>query len=301
MDPLVRAYYEASFRATFMERKGDAFQDLFSSVMEKRYPADFQRVRPWGKKGDRKNDGYLKSKRTLFQCYAPNELTASEAINKIKEDFNGALPHWKAHFDIWTFVHNSRSGLGPEVLDLLLALEKANPPVKLPHWGFEELRIEVMQLSEDSLASLMGPAPSRAEMIHLGLKDLAPVLDQIARLPPAADPDLRPVPPNKLQVNLLSDAVAVLLNAGMSRAPLVRSYFKLQPALQDQLAESFRTEYTRLRTEGGAPDDVFASLQRFAGGNVVRTPATQSAILATLAFFFEECDIFERPEAEVST
>lgn len=72
--------------------------------MEKRYPADFARVRPWGNVGDRKNDGYLKSKRQLFQLYAPNELTAAVTIAKIEEDFTGALPHWKEYFDTWILL-----------------------------------------------------------------------------------------------------------------------------------------------------------------------------------------------------
>jgi hypothetical protein len=296
MDPFARAFYELLFRVAFMEKKGEAFQDLFSSSMEKRYPGDFVRVRPWGSAGDRKNDGYLKSKRTLFQCYAPNDLTAADCIAKIDEDFFGALPYWEKHFDIWIFVHNSRAGLGPQVTERLLELGNTQAPVKLSHWGFEELRLEVMQLPEEALASLLGPAPSREGMINLGLADLAPVLDQVGRLTATSDPDLRPVPPDKLQRNMLSDAVAVLLKAGMTRADLVRRYFTNQPLLQDQLAESFRAQYVQLRRKNIAPDEIFSALQRFAGGNVIPTPTVQNAVLAVLAFFFEECDVFERPD-----
>lgn len=39
------------------------------------------------------------------------------------------------------------------------------------------------------------------------------------------------------------------------------------------------------------------TLQRFAGGDQVSMPTRQAAILACLAFFFEECDIFERPDS----
>jgi hypothetical protein len=263
--------------------------------MEKRYPADFIRVRPWGNIGDWKNDGYLTSKRMLFQCYAPNELDAAKCITKIDEDFTGALPHWKQHFDVWIFVHNSR-GLGPEVTKKLLTLKSKHAPLIVTQWGFEELRQQAMALSQANLASLLGPAPSRKGMIALGLEDLVPVLDHIARMPAAADPDLRPVPADKLQRNELSDAVGTLLRAGMSRADLVRKYFNLKPTLQDQLAETFRTKYQELRATSAPPDDMFAALQRFAGGELVPSPSCQNAILASLAFFFEECDIFERPE-----
>jgi hypothetical protein len=167
------------------------------------------------------------------------------------------------------------------------------------YWGFEELRREAMQLSEPDLASIFSPAPSIQGMIDLGLADLAPVLDHITKLPPVAEPDLRPVPADKLQQNLLSDHVAALLRLGMSRADLVRKYFRQKPRLQDQLAEAFRARYRELRNGTAAPDDVFTALQRFAGGDLLPSASRQNAVLATLAFFFEECDIFERPhEAE---
>lgn len=295
MDDLARAFYEMKFELAFVTRRADEFQDFFSSVMEKRYPADFIRVRPWGKVGDRKNDGYVRSRRLLFQSYAPNEIVAATCIAKIKEDLAGALPHWKDHFGTWVFVHNSKEGLGPGVTKVLLDLGKAHAPLVVTQWGFEELRQEAMALAEAELASLLGPAPTRPRMISLGLEQLAPVLDQVARLSPLHDPDLRPVPADKLQRNMLSPSVETLLKAGMSRADLVRKYFKLKPTLQDQIAESFRARYAELRAGTDAPDGIFAELQRFAGGDVVRDPGTQAAILAVLSFFFEECDIFERP------
>jgi hypothetical protein len=69
--------------------------------MEKRYPGDFITVRPWGNVGDRKNDGYLRSKRMLFQSYAPNDISAAECVAKIDDDFLGALPFWQKYFGAW--------------------------------------------------------------------------------------------------------------------------------------------------------------------------------------------------------
>jgi glycosyltransferase involved in cell wall biosynthesis len=109
--------------------------------------------------GDRKNDGYLKSERLLFQVYAPNELKASQTITKIREDFTQALQHWKEHFDSWVFVHNATSGLPPQVIGTLLELEQQHPQITVKHWGFEELVLRFRQLSPDALRSLYGPAP----------------------------------------------------------------------------------------------------------------------------------------------
>jgi ABC-3C protein len=297
MDAITRAHYEMCFKVAFMEKKADEFQGFFSDIMEKRYPSDFVRVRPWGKVGDKKNDGYLKSKRMLFQCYAPNGWPSAATEAKIAADLAGALPHWKEWFGTWVFVHNSREGLGPDVLALLLQLGTQHQPLLVTQWGFEELRQEALQLAEPELASLFGPAPSRAGMVALGLDEVRPVLDHIALLNPVAAPDLRPVPADKLQRNLLSGAVEELLRAGMGRADPVRKYFKLKPTIQDRIAEAFRQRYGELRASNETPDAIFAALQRFVGGHE-QMPATQNAVLAVLAFFFEECDIFERPEAQ---
>lgn len=110
MDQLTRAYYEQAYKVAFMERKGNAFQDLFSEIMEKCHPGEFERVRPWGRHGDRKNDGCIMSAGQFFQVYAPNEMSANEAISKIEEDFHGAIEHWSEHLREWAFVHNSREG-----------------------------------------------------------------------------------------------------------------------------------------------------------------------------------------------
>ncbi|HQY63248.1 MAG TPA: hypothetical protein PK141_17730, partial [Polyangiaceae bacterium] len=229
IDDVARAFYELKFEIEYLKLKGESFQDFFATVMEKKYPADFVRVRPWGNSGDRKNDGYVRSRRILFQCYAPNDMTAAAAVKKIKADLAGALPYWKAHFDTWVFMHNSKDGLGPEITKVLLDLRAKHAPLVVTSWGFEELRQEAMGLKEAELSSLFGPfgpAPTRSGMISLGLEELAPVLDHIATRNPMVAPDLRPVPADKLHTNDLSDAVQTLLTAGMSRAELARKLFR---------------------------------------------------------------------------
>lgn len=296
MDSLTHHHYELRFTVEFLERKATAFQDFFSDIMEKRYPTDFQRVRPWGNIGDRKNDGYLRSQRTLFAAYAPKEMTAKACIKKIDADFRGALPHWHMYLDRWTFVHNDRDGLSPDVFKKLEDLKLEHPAHSLLTWGFEELRREVMQLAEPELAALLGPALSRGTMVALGLADLQPVLEHISQLPPRSAPDLRPVPPEKLKYNQLSPSAETLLIAGMTRTPLVQQYFTRSPSLRDRIAESFRHEYARLRAQLISPDEIFVGLQRFASGGLQPSPSLQCATLAVLAFLFEACDIFERPE-----
>ena len=126
-----QAYYEKEFENRFLRSKGTDFQSLFELLMSLAYPADFVACRPWGNQGDRKNDGFLRSERRLFQIYAPNEMKESVAITKITEDFEGAKRYWGDHFDKWVFGHNAIGGLPPHVHELILNFEKKNPGIKL--------------------------------------------------------------------------------------------------------------------------------------------------------------------------
>ncbi len=302
MDQLKRSYYEVVFERDYLKKGGNEFQDFFYEIMEKCYPSDFQRVCPWGNAGDRKNDGYLPSKRTLFQVYAPNEMVASEAIAKIHEDFHGALQYWQKYFDNWIFVHNSRKGLGPQITATLLELTTYHEFVMVTSWGFEELRINVFSLNEVDLASLLGPAPSNRDMFDVRYANVQEVLSHIAKQEPSLPQDLRPVPSDKLKRNHLSADVQNLLTAGMQKADLVRNFFNdhYKPLYGDEVAEAFKKEYNKYRTLQMDPDIIFRKLQEFTGGLERGSPTDEAAVLAVLAYLFEQCEIFERSPEEVA-
>lgn len=159
MDEQGQAFYELHFKTAFLEAKGTAFQDLFVAVMTKAHPGDFIACRPWGNVGDRKNDGYLKSERTLFQVYAPNEMKVAAAVRKAREDFTGALPYWQEYFDRWVFVHNAPAGLPPDIIATLLDLERRHAPITVTAWGYHELLLRLRRLSPADLSSLYGALP----------------------------------------------------------------------------------------------------------------------------------------------
>jgi HEAT repeat protein len=164
MNSQVREYYRGCFQLQFLEARGMAFQNLFNSIMSKLHPGDFMPCRPWGAIGDRKNDGYLKSERILFQVHAPNEIssrtTLLKMLAKIESDFTEALPYWERYMDAWVFVHNSRDGAPPDVIEKLLALGCDHAPLKVEAWGYEELWQRVQRLTPESLQALLGPIPA---------------------------------------------------------------------------------------------------------------------------------------------
>lgn len=294
MESIIHAYYALQFEVNFLRLKGNSFQDFFSTIMEKCYPADFCRIKPWGSLGDKKNDGYLKSKMSLFQVYAPNELKLSDTLRKISEDFESSKPHWAKYVQIWTFVHNSRQGIAADVLKKLLELQEKNPNIKIEQWGFEELKSEFLKLNETEMASILGPAPSEQALTEIRFKDLQIVLEAISTKEITLDIEIKPVPQTKINDNHLSGSAEILIRAGMRKAKLVEDLFKkwTDPELGDRIANKFKDEYIKLKSLGLEPDIIFGELLSFAEqGN--RSPKHRAAALSVIAYLFENCDIFE--------
>jgi len=300
MNAIQRSWYVLRLRVHFIDLRGDAYQDFFHNVMGRRYPNDFIPTRPWGNLGDRKNDGYLKSKRILYQVYGPDDVKLSDTIDKIDEDFNGALPYWKDHFDGWTFVHNARRALASDVVKHLMELEQKHAPLTVRQWGYPELRHEVLQLKDEDLIDLLG-APVDEEVIsRVRMEDLQPVLVELAKSEPPLEGDIRPVSGKKLKWNQLSPDAEGMLVLGMRRAALVKKFFDEwpDPTIGDRVAAGFKAQYRKLRDANAAPDDILAELQMYADGGVRGHPRRQGAVLAVLAHLFESCDIFEElPES----
>jgi len=303
MDQVTRAFRDLQLRVALFERRGKAFQDFFSEILELRHPGDFQRVCTWGNIGDRKCDGFRSSDKTLFAVYAPDpgeNVTLAEWIKKIDDDFRGTLPFWNTQFDRWTFVHNREEGLPPDVLAKLNALQAEFPKLVIGRVGPAEIRQTALSLDASKLESLLGPAVSSADFACVGFEQIRVVVETVAKQPVPPPSEIRPVPAEKIEANALGDGVATLLKAGMERADVVSRFFSTwhDTNLGDQVAQAFRTKYDELRGTGIHPDLIFSELWVFAGGKLKSSPDHEAAVLAVLANLFEACDIFERPREE---
>lgn len=299
---LQQAYYELQFENLFLKSKGNTFQEFFEKLMGLAYRANFMACRPWGNRGDRKNDGFLKSEKQLFQVYAPNEMKESKAIKKITEDFVGAKKHWNTLFNQWVFVHNATSGLPPHVQKILLDFEEANVGITIEPWGLEELRIVFRKISLTDKQTWLGFAPTVETKIKLGFNDLQPILENLATQPIPTNLSVKEVPHGKIEANALSESVTTLIKEGMSKTDLVRQFFEQwhNSELGEKIAQSFREKYQSLEAQGLTPNTIFSELQAWAGGDRRGTPAHELAVLTVLAYYFERCDIFKEPRGDKS-
>jgi hypothetical protein len=175
-------------------------------------------------------------------------------------------------------------------------LETANPSIKLQPWCLEELRLVFRKLSDDDKSSWLGLAPTEETKIRLGFADLRGVLERIAALPAPPMTDVKDVPTGKIEANALSEAVARLLKEGMIKSPLVADFLARwhDETLGERLAEAFKAEYRRLRGDHN-PNQIFAALQSWAGGDHRGAPEHELAVLTVIAYYFERCEIFEEP------
>ncbi len=296
MEPLEKAFYEERFKNEFLQAKGEAFQIFFNDLMSRAYKKDYMPCQPWGNQGDRKNDGYLKSERCLFQVYAPNEMKEKIAIDKIQQDFEGAKKFWGEHFNKWAFVHNAYNGIPPHVQKVILDFEKANSGIKLETWSLQELLTVFRRISREDIESWLGYAPNAQAKIRMGFEDIRVVLENIASRESDQKNLIRNVPPQKIEANQLSDNIAKMIKEGISKASLIEDFFNKWPdaTFGENIAVSFRKKYDSLRGTRTS-NEIFYEIQTWVGGSARGTAEHEMAILSVIAYYFERCDIFEEP------
>lgn len=289
----MREWYELKFSHEFRSKFGTEFQDFFAAIMERGYPSDFQKVKPYGKSGDKKCDGYHQSLKRVYQVYAPEKMNVAETKAKIDTDHAGALENWK-DLNGWVFVHNQWRGIPADVLQKLLDIHDEDG-VKVLRWCETELRAEFFRLDLPIQALLLGPSPTVQTLAQVQMKEVIEVANVIAQQPVPPPEEIKEVPSGKLKANMLSDYVQELLKMGARKSKLVKSFFANwhDPELGDRIARAFRTEYTQLRAGQVLGDEAFYMLWKFAGGGTQTSIQHETAVLAVLAFLFEECEIFE--------
>ncbi|HTB93484.1 MAG TPA: ABC-three component system protein [Candidatus Sulfotelmatobacter sp.] len=295
----MREWYELKFSHMFRSKLATEFQDFFTSIMELRYPSDFQKVKPYGNSGDKKCDGYLQTLKRVYQVYAPEKMQVKETNDKIEEDFKGAVKHWAKNMTSWVFVHNQWRGVPADVLQKLLKLNGRNQ-VLVSHWCEGELRNEFFGLSPADQSLLLGPAPTSQSFMHVQMKDIIHVVNVIAQQEAGLSGEIVTVPSGKLKANALSTEVQHLLMLGSRKSKLIKKFFGEwhDPQLGDRIAQAFRGKYEQLRSQGIVGDEAYFELWKFAGGGSQGSVPKEAAVLSVLAFLFEECEIFETPAVE---
>ena len=297
MDAIGRQFALQTLRFRWFTYTGTAFHDLFADCMENAWPQDFQKVKPYGRYGDLKCDGYLRSRKCVFQCYAPTLMKEREVISKIKTDLKGAVDHWQGRMTQWCFVHSDDAGLTAHVVQALDDARNEHPAIEISVWAWPQIREQFDKLPGDAVVELFGHPPTASSLDQLDFSELRPVVEQIAKQ--EADP-LIPLgdPPSstKIEKNSLDPDSVAFLQMGRRRVRLVEEYFNQHhdPGLGDQIAKAMQVQYQMLVDTGFNSNEILVKLQQFAGWGR-RDGSHDAAVLAVIVYFFDRCDIFEDP------
>ncbi len=158
---------------------GDALQEFFSTVMERRHRTDFVRVRPYGSLGDKGCDGYVLPSGQLYQCYGKvgdAALNVATTKAKVVEDFGKATKNFSSIMREWHFVHNLLDGVPSEIITTIGELNSAYPQYKFGVAGYEWFVETIFGLSESDIMEFLGPAATADQTHGLDLDEVKELL-----------------------------------------------------------------------------------------------------------------------------
>jgi hypothetical protein len=285
------------FKILIHESDGMAFQRLFTDIMNYA-ESDFQPIKPWGNVGDRKNDGYIKSKGTYYQVFAPEDshLRCSKTVSKLKDDFTGLLSQWSPVNEFYFLVNDKYKGVPPDVEIMMNQLIANNKPLKGGVILAKYLEDKLFSLADDQILAIVGQIPDPSK-VRLDYNILNEVIKHIIHLPlsQALPPDIKmPDWDQKIRFNQLSEVTAIRLNNGYLQINNLQKYLDnnsdfLADNLRDKMNEIYISEK---RTYSG--DELFWAIVKKA--SPINEAPYQSAVIVIMAKYFEACDIFERPD-----
>jgi len=293
------------FRSKLFQADGQNFEDLFVRVMRHANP-DFKPVKPQGRYGDKKNDGFDERAGEYFQVYAPEEISGNEdtANEKMSEDLSGLITYWRTKgFSVtkYNFVVNDKyKGAFPSLYAnaVLLGVEHH---LDCRVFLSQMLEDVFMGLPPDKMSDIIGIIPDGLDIQSPEYGVMTEIITYILKADGTLIGEAIPKNPDfdqKIIFNSLSPAIAGLLNAGRRQYFAIRDYFELNSDfLKDELRQKFQSIYNDAKKtipeSESKNDDVFQYIVNKC--SPYTNLASITAIYVLMAYYFEYCDIFEIP------
>ena len=280
-----------------LKAPGQVFEDIFTAIMNYA-EADFRPIKPWGNIGDRKNDGYIKTKGIFYQVYAPEDIRKSytDAINKLKTDFDGLKSYWNPINEFYFVVNDKYKGVNA---DCERTIQEIKEKHNLNNAGFltaKDMENILFILDDDQIFLITGNIPDPAIIKQLDYSILNEVIGYIMQLPLHKGDKSKIVFPDwdeKIKFNSLSEPVAHLLNNGYFQLHSLNEYLSNNSDfLADSLRDKMNEIYSQEKNKNNG-DDLFWAIVNFASPKAEQM--YQTAVIVIMSKYFETCDIFEEP------
>ena len=158
MTSLDKNYLMLQFKIKIYSKNGTEFQSFFESIMEKAF-LDFQKIRPYGNKGDAGNDGYRKDSGIYYQVHAPNtpKVNEAKAEKKLREDFQKLQNEWSEISKVkeYNFVFNDKYSGSIQLLERTISeLKKSNLSIEFKLFLARDLENVFFELDESDILNL---------------------------------------------------------------------------------------------------------------------------------------------------
>jgi hypothetical protein len=314
VDSTEKALARKLFKLKIFESDGQAYEDLFVSVMKSKHN-DFTPIEPSGSVGDRKNDGYRPDLGHYYQVHAPKELShesRKKAAKKAREDFKGLNGFWGDYTPIkeYYFVCNDKyKGSIVEVEIELISLKSEYSLDKSSCFLSKDMEDLLFELSDDLIISHVGFIPQvpntrldfsiLGEIINHLLSDGSPInySDKFTSL------DFG----DKIRFNKLSLEVQKLLENSSLYRNDIDQYFSrnsvfAKQRLRDEIKEKYQLSRKKLEAVNSEDENLgdlifFDVLDSITPNNQLngQTKLLQTSALVVMAYYFETCDLFDHP------
>lgn len=300
------------FQNKIYSADGQMYENLFTSVMQRMNP-NFEQVKPYGNIGDWKNDGFDKTSGTYYQVYAPEDIaranTPDNATKKLNEDFDGVYKHWNTVCPINSFnyvINDKYKNLPPQIHNAVLELGKKHPEIEFRLFKTKDLEDCFMSLSDDDMVSVVGFVVNpNAQLDYSALSSVITHLMNIQGEELDYNHLVVPDFEEKIKFNKLSPQISSFLTSASYQVGSLERYFKnnseyTKADIQQKISSAYITVAESIdSTDENYADKVFMKLLDSIYPN--GCAAVRNAVLILMAYFFETCDIFKRPEGELIT
>lgn len=291
---LLRILFENKIRSS----DGKAFEDLFTQVMNYAEP-DFEQIDPWGNTGDRKNDGFIRSKGVYFQVFAPKDIKKSypDAISKLKNDFDGLLKHWSPINEFYFVINDKYDGVNADVNNTIAKIVEDHSLQRGKILTTKDIERIVFGLSDDKIYRIVGFLPDWEQITSLDFSVLHQVIGHIMKLPNRKVKGLIKLPDwdEKIIFNNLSKETKQYLDIASFNLGALNEFLANENFLAEELQKKLIGIYEELKPNYNG-DYLFWEIENQCSPKneqVFLTP-----ILTIMAKYFESCDIFEEPFKE---
>jgi len=298
---------EKALARVFFENKilrfnGSAFEDLFTQIMNYAEP-EFEQIKAWGNIGDRKNDGFIRSKGVFFQVFAPEDINKSypDTVVKLEKDFAGLLAQWNPINEFYFVVNDKFKGVNADANQTIAKIVNDNSLNKGKILTAKDLEKIVFELPDELIIRIVGFLPDWKLINNLDFSVLTQVIGYIMKLPikPALGIIKYPDWDEKIIFNKISKETKLWLDTASYNLGALNEFLSNENFLAEELQKKLIGLYEELKPT------YENSTNEFSGDNlfweIIKqcTPkdenAYHSSALTIMAKYFESCDIFEEP------